>query len=70
VKNGLKAERRVGLYLGSAFGQISALCDLARDKEITCKVAQSYLKAYRSSHKMNMMNMESIKEKRVSWDLI
>lgn len=50
-RNELKAERRIGFYLGSAVGQISALCDLVRDKRITRKVAQNYLKAYRSSHK-------------------
>ena len=51
AKNELKAERRIGFYLGSAFGQISALCDLVRDKKLTPNTAQDYLKAYRLSHK-------------------
>ena len=51
VKNELKVERRIGFYLGSAFGQISALCDLVREKEITRKTAQGYLDACRLSHK-------------------
>ena len=51
AKNELKTERRIGFYTGTAFGQISALCDLIRDKKLTPNTAQDYLKAYRLPHK-------------------
>ena len=42
AKNELKAVRRIGFYIGSAVGQISALCDLVRDKRLTPNIAQAY----------------------------
>ena len=70
AKNEPKAERRIGFYSGSAFGQISALCDLVRDKKLTPNTAQDYLKACQLSHKSERNKYGLDTKKLVKSDLI